>query len=154
MVNRAAENALQEKSTSSSSYIVALEEVNEKRPGIDRDHRDLRLDPLVLQPHQPLPRNHRFVLGERIERNLYDLLETLIRAKYTKHRQRLLEDANLTLAILRSAERRGLDTLADETNSQRKQSGSEGGQDQLCSMPPSPCTPRVRRFGLKETPLA
>ena len=33
------------------------------------------------------PRNHRFVLGERIERNLYDLLETLIRAKYTKHRQ-------------------------------------------------------------------
>jgi len=47
------------------------------------------------------PRNHRFVLGERIERNLYDLLETLIRAKYTKHRQRLLEDANLTLEILR-----------------------------------------------------
>ena len=31
------------------------------------------------------PRNHRFVLGERIERNLYNLLETLIRAKYTKH---------------------------------------------------------------------
>src|SRR3954469_9898351 len=30
------------------------------------------------------PRNHRFVLGERIERNLYDLLETLIRAKYTR----------------------------------------------------------------------
>jgi hypothetical protein len=23
------------------------------------------------------PRNHRFVLGERLERNLYDLLETL-----------------------------------------------------------------------------
>lgn len=31
------------------------------------------------------PRNHRFVLGERIERNLYDLLETLIQAKYTNH---------------------------------------------------------------------
>ena len=28
------------------------------------------------------PRNHRFVLGERIERNLYELLETLIQAKY------------------------------------------------------------------------
>jgi hypothetical protein len=41
------------------------------------------------------------VLGERIERNLYNLLETLIRAKYTKQRQRLLEDANLTLEILR-----------------------------------------------------
>jgi len=33
------------------------------------------------------PRNHRFVLGERIERNLYDLLETLIQAKYTRNRQ-------------------------------------------------------------------
>ena len=41
------------------------------------------------------------MLGERIERNLYDLLETLIRAKYTKQRQRLLEDANLTLEVLR-----------------------------------------------------
>ena len=47
------------------------------------------------------PRNHRFVLGERIERNLYDLLETLIRAKYTRQRQPLLEDANLKLEILR-----------------------------------------------------
>ena len=27
-----------------------------------------------------LPRQHRFVLGERLERNLYNLLETLIRA--------------------------------------------------------------------------
>src|SRR5713226_2155451 len=48
-----------------------------------------------------LPRNHRFVLGERIERNSYDLLETLIRAKYTKHRQELLDQANLVLEILR-----------------------------------------------------
>jgi len=47
------------------------------------------------------PRNHRFVLGERMERNLYDLLETLIRAKYTRQRQGLLENANLTLEILR-----------------------------------------------------
>ena len=46
------------------------------------------------------PRNHRFVLGERIERNLYNLLETLITAKYTKNRQRLLEEANLNLEIL------------------------------------------------------
>jgi len=30
------------------------------------------------------PRNHRFGLGERIERGLYELLETLIRAKYTR----------------------------------------------------------------------
>ena len=47
------------------------------------------------------PRNHRFILGERIERNLYDLLETLIRAKYTRNRQGLREKANLTLEILR-----------------------------------------------------
>ena len=33
------------------------------------------------------PRTLRFVLGERIERNLYDLLETLIEAKYTRQRQ-------------------------------------------------------------------
>ena len=47
------------------------------------------------------PRSHRFVLGERIERNLYDLLETLIRAKYTRQRRELLEQANLLLEILR-----------------------------------------------------
>jgi hypothetical protein len=47
------------------------------------------------------PRNHRFVLGERIERNLYDLLETLIQAKFTKQRQPLLEKADLMLEILR-----------------------------------------------------
>src|SRR5271157_4531494 len=47
------------------------------------------------------PRNHRFVLGERIERNLYDLLETLIKARYTKPREALLRQANLTLEVLR-----------------------------------------------------
>src|SRR5438132_3188017 len=47
------------------------------------------------------PRNHRFVLGERIERNLYELLEILIRAKYTRNRQGFLEQANLLLDFLR-----------------------------------------------------
>jgi hypothetical protein len=47
------------------------------------------------------PRNHRFVLGERLERNLYDLLELLIRAKYTRNRQESLHQANLLLEILR-----------------------------------------------------
>lgn len=47
------------------------------------------------------PRNHRFVLGEWIERNLYDLLETLIRAKYIRQRQDLLEQANLAPEVLR-----------------------------------------------------
>jgi hypothetical protein len=47
------------------------------------------------------PRNHRLVLGERIERNLDNLLERLIRAKDTRQRQELLEKANRLLDILR-----------------------------------------------------
>ena len=47
------------------------------------------------------PRSHRFVLGERIERNPYDLLEPLIKARYTRERQGLLGRANLTLEVLR-----------------------------------------------------
>ncbi len=47
------------------------------------------------------PRSHRFVLGERIERSLYDLLETLIQSKYQRERGGLLESANLKLEILR-----------------------------------------------------
>jgi hypothetical protein len=41
------------------------------------------------------------VLGERIERNLYDLLEALIQSRYTHERQGLLGQANLTLQVLR-----------------------------------------------------
>jgi hypothetical protein len=40
------------------------------------------------------------VPGERIEHNLYDLLEILVRARFTRQRQPLLEQANLTLEIL------------------------------------------------------
>ncbi len=46
------------------------------------------------------PRSHRFVLGERIERGLYDLLEGLIRAKYAQ-RAELLGEVNLRLEVLR-----------------------------------------------------
>src|SRR5438309_6027552 len=63
------------------------------------------------------PRNHRFVLGERIERNLYDLLEILIQAKYTRNRQILLERANLTLEILRFQMRLAKDLQCLKTNS-------------------------------------
>ena len=73
-----------------------------------RDHQDLVVitqtyDLILWSCHHTsrFPRNHRFVLGERIERNLYDLLELLIRAKYSRQRQPLLEQANLTLEILR-----------------------------------------------------
>jgi hypothetical protein len=47
------------------------------------------------------PRQHRFVLGERLERTLYDLLETLIQAKYSRERIPLLNQANLKLEVLR-----------------------------------------------------
>jgi hypothetical protein len=63
------------------------------------------------------PRNHRFVLGERIERNLYDLLETLLRAKYTRQRQQFLERANLILEILRFQVRLAKDLQCLKTDS-------------------------------------
>ncbi len=47
------------------------------------------------------PRSHRFVLGERIERNLYDVLEMLIEAKFSKERLEMLKKVNLRLEILR-----------------------------------------------------
>ena len=47
------------------------------------------------------PRQHRFVLGERLERTLYELLATLIQAKYSRERIPLLNEANLKLEILR-----------------------------------------------------
>ena len=52
------------------------------------------------------PRNHRFVLGERMERNLYSLVETLIRAKYTKRPGELLQEANLCDAPVGTGQRR------------------------------------------------
>src|SRR5436309_12655855 len=63
------------------------------------------------------PRNHRFVLGERIERNLYDLLETLLKAEYTRNQQALLQQANLTLEILRFPMRLARDLQCLKTNS-------------------------------------
>lgn len=47
------------------------------------------------------PRSHRFVLGERMERRLYDILERLVEAKYTRDKAGLLRRVNLDLTILR-----------------------------------------------------
>ena len=47
------------------------------------------------------PRDQRFVLGERMERQLYGILENLLRAKYTPARKAILEQVNLDLEILR-----------------------------------------------------
>jgi hypothetical protein len=55
-------------------------------------------------------------LGERIERNLYGLLETLVQARYTRQRQPLLQQANLTLEILRFQVRLAKDLACLKTN--------------------------------------
>ncbi len=47
------------------------------------------------------PRDQRFVLGERMERELYEVLEKLIRAKFTRSRRAILDQVNLDLEILR-----------------------------------------------------
>lgn len=47
------------------------------------------------------PRSYRFVLGERIERNQYDLLEKLPRAKCSRVKLDMLREAALILKLLR-----------------------------------------------------
>jgi hypothetical protein len=63
------------------------------------------------------PRNYRFVLGERMERRLYDLLETLLQARYTRDRHGLLRQANLSLEVLRFQLRLAHDLNCLRTNS-------------------------------------
>ena len=49
-----------------------------------------------------LPRDHRYTLGERIINNLYNLLEKLIRARYTKNdKLAQLQSLNTEIDILR-----------------------------------------------------
>jgi hypothetical protein len=47
------------------------------------------------------PRSHRFTLGERLERQLYRILEGLLRARYCRDRMPLLQGVNLDLEVLR-----------------------------------------------------
>jgi hypothetical protein len=48
-----------------------------------------------------LPRNQKFVLGDRIISRLYDILEQLIKARYSQNKLPLLEALNSELDILR-----------------------------------------------------
>jgi len=48
-----------------------------------------------------LPRDHKFVLGDRIIAGLYDLLEGLILARYAREKLDILEGLNGRLDILR-----------------------------------------------------
>jgi hypothetical protein len=56
-----------------------------------------------------LPRDHKFLLGDRIIKGLYDLLEGLILARYAKNKRSQLEALNGHLDILRHQTRLLLD---------------------------------------------
>lgn len=48
-----------------------------------------------------LPRNQRYTLGERIENKLFDLLELLVEAQYSKDKANALKRANLEIEQMR-----------------------------------------------------
>jgi hypothetical protein len=47
------------------------------------------------------PRSQKFILGDRIETLMLDILQLLIEAAYSKHKQPMLKSANLKLENLR-----------------------------------------------------
>ena len=55
----------------------------------------------LMQQIPKFPRSHRFVLGDRIERGVLDVLDLLIEAAYTRHKADLLKRANLQLEQVR-----------------------------------------------------
>jgi 23S rRNA-intervening sequence protein len=56
-----------------------------------------------------LPRSHKFILGERMTRRLYDVLEDLVSAKYDREKLAQLKAINRHLTILRYQTRMLLD---------------------------------------------
>lgn len=48
-----------------------------------------------------LPRNYKFALGDRIQAQLYGILEGLIRARYARDKLALLEALNVELEVVR-----------------------------------------------------
>lgn len=72
-----------------------------------------------------LPRDHRFLLGERIINNLYDFLEKLIQARYTSKSDKIniLKKLNTQLDILRYQTRLLFDF--ELISSQRYQYGNQ-----------------------------
>ena len=48
-----------------------------------------------------LPRAYKFVLGDRLLANAYDVLECLVEAKYARQKTALLDRANVTLEKMR-----------------------------------------------------
>jgi len=55
----------------------------------------------LLPQLEKFPRAHRYVLGKRLEEQLYELLDLTIDAAYTRDKRRILIQANLLLEKLR-----------------------------------------------------
>lgn len=55
----------------------------------------------MLPKMAKFPKDQRFLLADRIEKNLLDTLEMLIEAVYSKDKRKILISANLKLDILR-----------------------------------------------------
>ena len=47
----------------------------------------------ILGHTAKFPRNHRYGIGTRIEKQFYDLIESLIKAKFSKEKHQILENA-------------------------------------------------------------
>jgi hypothetical protein len=56
-----------------------------------------------------LPREHKHVLGERLSQNLYDLLDSLIIARYAREKIQILTSLNSKIDVLRYQSRLLLD---------------------------------------------
>ena len=56
-----------------------------------------------------LPRSHKFILGDKIAVNLYNLLENLVRARFSRDKTLILKQLNSELDILRYQTRLLLD---------------------------------------------
>ena len=88
---------------------------------IIRAHYDLIL--WLMPKIGKFSREHRFTLGQRIERLLYDILEKLIRAKYNRQRRPILEAVNVDLEVLRFQIRLAKDLCCLSVNSYGNASG-------------------------------
>ena len=55
----------------------------------------------ITERTRKLPRDLRFVLGDRMLSTAYDVLDLLLEARYTRRRQELLNRANVLLERLR-----------------------------------------------------
>jgi len=53
--------------------------------------------PLIMR----FPRDYKFVLGDRMQTGLYNLLENLVRARFTRNKLPILEGLNAELDVLR-----------------------------------------------------